>query len=611
MTSATNPPARQSAALVSETGLLGWALLALAFVAACLPFLQTARFPPLAGFWHEATAAALYLICGAMALCLRPYAKTGTRLPVTAFGAAAAWFALVLVAQAAASRVRYPTEVLIAAAVVALALFVHLAGLATRQHAHRLLRAWAWGIVCALVLNAAAVALRFAGWEIIGLEFVPASEYPRPIGLIGQANHLGVLAVLGLACAAFLRASAALPALPYWTLVLVGSAVCAVSGSRAALLVAFCCAATLLYGLRDRRGHRWATLAGIGVFVAVQVAWTVWTLSGQAGPAAGGVSAMRVETFGRVEMLRDAWLLFQAHPLLGVGPGNYPGARLFELTGSLPTAQASHAHNFFAQVLAEHGLIGGLPLAAAALAVPVLALAQVRRDGTPEALLVAATAVGLFVFSLVEHPLWFTYFLLAAAWLLGLGAPAAAPRSPWLSVVAPSRSLVGILAVSFALLLLAVCRDYTRIQNVTTRLYNAIGMNRPDRMPSPEERLAVLQGNLLPKLPEILLLRTMGVDTMLVKDKLEIAERAVRSIPNAETVIHYTLFLTLAKGHEEGHRFLEPLRTRSARLYEPTVRALARVATLDPELGRLARLHGVEVPIVLPTPPQTPTPPGR
>jgi O-antigen ligase len=618
MTPGIEPSTQHPASAAFGARALHQALPPLVFLAALLPFLQTARFPPLAGFWHEAVAAAAYLACAALALLLRPSTPGGARLPITVFGAGAAWFALLLVAQSAAGRVRYPSEVLIAAAIVALALFVHVAGLAARGHTTRLLQAWALGLVVAMMLNAAAVLLRFAGWEIVGVEFVPAGEYPRPIGLVGQANHLGVLGVLGLIGAVFLRASSGLGRLPFWALVLVGSALCAVSGSRAALLVALCCGAAFLATQRERRASARTTLAVLAVFVAVHAAWSAWTLAGTPGPARGGVSAIRTETFGRVEMLRDAWLLFQAHPWFGVGPGNYPGARLFELTGSLPTAQSSHAHNFFAQVFAEHGLIGGLPAALAALAVPVLAIRRARREGSPETLLVAAVAVALFVFGLVEHPLWFTYFLLAAAWLLGLGADPRAPQPPRPGFAAPTRPLVALLTLAFALLLVAVCRDYARIQDVTRRLYNAIGMDRPDRMPSAEERLAVLQGNMLPRLPEILLLRTLSVDTLLVKDKLEIAERAARSIPNPETVIHYTLFLTLAKGHVEGHRFLEPLRTRSAKLYAPTVRALGRVAHLDPELARLARLHGLDVPEpappalpALPAQPAAPAPPAE
>jgi O-Antigen ligase len=96
-------------------------------------------------------------------------------------------------------------------------------------------------------------------------------------------------------------------------------------------------------------------------------------------PATGGDLNRRlfsVSGNGRSDYWRVAWKQVEADPVLGGGAGGFERAWLQER----PTAFfARDAHNLYLETLAELGPVG-LVLLAAALAVPLLALARARRE---------------------------------------------------------------------------------------------------------------------------------------------------------------------------------------------------------------------------------------
>jgi O-antigen ligase len=75
-----------------------------------------------------------------------------------------------------------------------------------------------------------------------------------------------------------------------------------------------------------------------------------------------GTIAITPQNFAVVErmaQMQAGWKMFLAHPLTGVGPGNYTPAYPHFAVGTW-YASRGHAHNYYIHILAETGAIGAL-----------------------------------------------------------------------------------------------------------------------------------------------------------------------------------------------------------------------------------------------------------
>lgn len=74
-------------------------------------------------------------------------------------------------------------------------------------------------------------------------------------------------------------------------------------------------------------------------------------------PATVNVTPANFSLVERMAQMKAGWLMFAAHPLLGVGPGTY--ALAYGDVASAPWyASRGHAHNFYLHMAAETGVIG-------------------------------------------------------------------------------------------------------------------------------------------------------------------------------------------------------------------------------------------------------------
>jgi len=115
----------------------------------------------------------------------------------------------------------------------------------------------------------------------------------------------------------------------------------------------------------------------------------------------------------RVEWVK-AWDIFLAHPVLGVGLGNFAHYTVWmEAYAGLPKYPESwlftNCHNLFFQLLAETGLLGTLVVisALATCLLPYL----FKGNQTPENLLLISIAAIILSHSMLEYPLWYWPFL--------------------------------------------------------------------------------------------------------------------------------------------------------------------------------------------------------
>ncbi len=293
---------------------------------------------------------------------------------------------------------------------------------------------WAWLI--AGLLNTAVAAIQVFAPALADGQWLAASGIVgRAVGNLRQPNHLSSLllwAVVALVALVELRRlrhglAAALGALLVAAVVL--------TASRTGLLSV---ALLALWGLLDRRLNGRTRLLLLAAPLVYGLAW--WGMVQWA--------ALAQHTFGGAQRLAEtdisgsrfgiwtnAWALLMQQPWTGVGWGNFNMAWTLTPFPGRPTAFFDHTHNLPLQLAVELGL----PLAGAVMALMLWALwrsasAALRAAGDAGTQRRCALVMVLMIVlhSLLEYPLWYAYFLLPAAWALGValnGGAAASARS--------------------------------------------------------------------------------------------------------------------------------------------------------------------------------------
>jgi O-antigen ligase len=302
----------------------------------------------------------------------------------------------------------------------------------------------------------------------------------RAVGNLRQPNHLASLllwssiAVVGLAELGRLRPRWAFAAFAVlmWAVVLTASR----TGMVGAVLLA-------LWALVDGRLTRAGRVLLLSAPAWYALAWAgmaAW--ASRAQQAFGGTArlAESVESSSRMGIWRDTLALIREHPWWGVGFGEFNFAWSLTPFPQRPVAFFDHTHNLPLQLAVELGL----PLAVLVMGLLAWALVRAARlawgrptvapvVGSDEAGTARRVALAMVLMiglhSLLEYPLWYAYFLLPAAWCLGVAlAPRPAPPSALAAeetslAAAPGRAAqraAGVLLVAGAL---AAVADYARV----------------------------------------------------------------------------------------------------------------------------------------------------
>lgn len=328
--------------------------------------------------------------------------------------------------------------------------------------------AWAWGLAglgCSLV----------AAWQFLrpdspagGLVSL-GSTLGRAVGNMRQPNHLATALLLALIWTAWawgdrqrrrplgpLGQGLGLLAVAMILLAL------AMSASRTGALGLLLLAA---WGALDRRLPR--PLRGLLLLTPLLygLAWmalSAWSeAQGAAFYAERRLAADGDLSSSRFAIWHDTLALIAQHPIAGVGWGRFNLAWTFSAFPARPLAFFDHCHNLPLQLAVELGL----PLTA--LLLGGLAWALWRGRGVlaapdPEGGLHparAALVMGamLALHSQLEYPLWYLYFLLPAAWALGLmlGGAGPAEREPGPAAAPPGPGPAGLLVSALGLGLMA------------------------------------------------------------------------------------------------------------------------------------------------------------
>lgn len=362
--------------------------------------------------------------------------------------------------------------------VVYLGLFLLAYVLGAQVEARWLAGTVAIGMLGCALLQSLAGLLQLMGVTAGGV--VMGKIYMQAFGNVGQANHYADLIYLGLASLAFLFGRnwlkwwAALP-LAFWL-----ALAAAASASRGTLL--YMVAFLVLGVISFRRGEtqvRRAGLALVVIFVCSVLAQVLVTYGHILDALAVTTALDRAGDAGsngqRLFNWRAACQAIAHHPWIGQGPATFYKASIDAMFTTPPAGFpkfAEHAHNLPLNMAAELGL----PLTIVMMS--GLAWWYLRKFfaicSVPQLwALACVSVVGLH--SMVEYPLWYTYFLVPVGLCMGV-ADAGDPRlSPW----RVARS-AGVVAAVVALgVVIWTLHDWNYVRAAYDTL--AAGEPRPDR----------------------------------------------------------------------------------------------------------------------------------
>jgi O-antigen ligase/polysaccharide polymerase Wzy-like membrane protein len=145
---------------------------------------------------------------------------------------------------------------------------------------------------------------------------------------------------------------------------------------------------------------------------------------------------------------------------------------------------------------------------------------------------------------MLEYPLWYTFFLGAAAVILGMGEA----RTIKLSMFQHGRSgqwlLLALLGIGW-LVLGQLFRDYLLLENFLAFRYRYMHATAEVNRQAKDLLLEIHRGSLLAPYVEFGLSRAISIDTERLPDKLTINGRAMQLFPTDDMVYREAMLLAL------------------------------------------------------------------
>ncbi len=547
-----------------------------------LPFLQPLHRFPLPSFYSEWLALALGL--AALVPLVRRDAWDGLPFPVMSLAAlllaALVWLQFALGLMPYVGQAIAPSIYLLWAA-----LLVVVGNLLRRELGMEgVATVLAWFLLAGGVLSAlAGIAQHYHLTPLVGTVISPKRTL-QVFGNLSQPNHYATYSVLALVALAYLAVRGRLAVA---AAVLLGGLLAfaaAISASRSVwvYLAALLLLAFVLYRLEPRPEHRRLTIICAALLPAFGLMNAVAALPWLAPPetelatsldrlfaSAGGASV-------RLSLWRAAWWMFTGAPVIGIGFGQFAWHNFdYQAMNDTPVEVGlmNHAHNLPLHLMAEAGMIGAA-LVAGATGLWAAGLRRARLDPELWWLLAVLCVIGLH--SMLEYPLWHTFFLGMAAVALGFTTTSAV-RVGLRRIGAP---LVGLLLAAGTVHALLLLRDFRSFERLVFAVY-------PTEARVPDEKVFrdVLSGiyrePLLAPYVDSVIAYGVTVTEEKLPEKLGLVARAARFAPAPFVVSRQALLLELAGQRGEALDLLD----RTLRVYPGEAKAMI------PELEDLAQRY--------------------
>jgi O-antigen ligase len=261
----------------------------------------------------------------------------------------------------------------------------------------------------------------------------------------------------------------------------------------------------------------------------------------------------------RLYLWHEAWLMFTQSPWLGAGFGQFAWQH-FQLLPVLHPDNISglynNAHNLIFQLAAETG-VAGLLVTFGALVVWQYGLHQRYADPRGATPTVAHwwgyAALGvLAIHSLLEYPLWYTYFVAIAAILLG----ALDETRYRLELRNTGRATVLAMLLMGLLTLIQLQTGYQQLKD-TLAIRPASGHAAEAFQLTRDGLIAVHAGTLLTPYAELFMSSLIEVNDENLKEKLEMNTRVMHFVPTGAVVYRQALLLAQAGQQEQAKTILE------------------------------------------------------
>lgn len=544
---------KPSVQAMPTTSLLSYLALCSISLITIIPFLQPFHDLPITSFYSEWLAFGLGLIACAplltSAFWKNPATPTISVYVLAILG--------VVAVQLLILKPTYLSQALIPAIYFSwVVLLIVITGwLRTQLGLERMTMVLAWFLLTGGMLHAlVSIAQHLDTQQWLSPWIAPKQDHSI-IGNVAQRNQLAAHVMLSSVALCYLVTKQCLSARIWPVTLTVLVIALALTGSRAVFLYATAVLALSIYAFRKTNSHTYLKMALVsGVllslftlaqFILTPVNDTLRTIlpeplfNREHGDLETALQRSGMEGIqDRLIEWRKAWLLFLESPGLGIGVGQYAW-HSFVLHGQadFTTPRLTvfhHTHNIFMQVLAETGLAGLLLL----LLMLGTWLRQFQKNWlTPEGWLIASVLLVLFLYSNLEYPLWYSYFLGIAAVFLALG-----DNRMWAFTFSPRLAQVGTTA-SFALafvILISTYNGYRKLTNINKLVNNS----------SPEVAADMLQkvamNPLLTPWAEAAMATHGYPDKNRIREQLALTTRLVRHDPNPVKVYRQTIYLALA-----------------------------------------------------------------
>ncbi|MGE5522558.1 MAG: Wzy polymerase domain-containing protein [Rhodospirillaceae bacterium] len=476
----------------------------------------------------------------------------------------------------------YPQQPLLAMIylVWSAALILLTAALRREFGAERTVAVLAGFVLAGGLLNTIAGVLQHYEWRGPFESIVATKLYFQVYGNLGQPNHFATHIVLALASLGYFYATARMRLKRTIVIALPLLFVLALSGSRSSwfYLLGIVGLALLSYRVARTAETRRTLHFAVVLIPGLIAAHLISQLPFLAPPTLQETTIDRIFSLAstssdRLQLWREAWAMFMSAPVFGVGWGQFAWHN-FMLTGQLEGSPLrglyNHAHNLLLQLLAETGAIGaGIVLIGTLVwirhAWPLLSKAS--------GWWIWSCVAVLGLHSMLEYPLWNTYFLGIACVLLGLSDT----RTLQLHQARLVRLGVIVLIAGTAWIGTMMLDRYHRLESVIYARYgdkNGLALEQAHR-----EMLAVRASFFLVPYVDLAYARDIALNVTDIDRKLAFTARVMHFAPTGMVAYRHAALKALAGNESEARAILSRAVIAYPMMLETFVREFAAADT--------------------------------
>ena len=369
---------------------------------------------------------------------------------------------------------------------------------------------------------------------------VPAGG--RPVSNLVQPNQAAFVYAMGIAAACYLQDIKTTPQ-SRWVLVLFGLSVLilgsgiGISASRGGIILGL--AAIIGYYLLNERSLKSRLTTAVLFIVLGVVGYVLGSyLLSSYSPTPTAIDKIATTTQSlRGAQLEQALLIFQDHPLFGIGWGNFSTSALIYAEQLPWVSMTDHSHFIVSNIASELGIIGLLVF------IPFIYIIykNIRLRLQPSSAFVLSILGVITLYSFSEFPLWYFYFLMLFAVFLALADIKIS------DVQINLKRIFTALLVVITLLSVYYYQafmSYNKVADLTT-------LEIPD-----EQKLALVTELNTPygftQYKEYLLYHSLSVSSEQLDEKIAIGERVVSLFPAPYLMMQQGLLYGL-KGDSEAN----------------------------------------------------------